>query len=161
MHKSQEQVREFHLLFDLPAPEKPLTIDPNAALRCKLIVEEAAELFEAQEQLWEGNILPLVDNLVDLLYFVYGAGVALGVDLEPFFDAVHGSNMSKGACQACGGKGEYRRQSFPDFDLEACNVCRGTGFAPVFRTDGKVGKSSYWKEADLQAVWDELYGCPA
>ncbi|MEC4688424.1 MAG: hypothetical protein VST64_08985, partial [Nitrospirota bacterium] len=34
-------------------------------------------------------------ELADLLYVVYGAAVSCGIDMEPVFQEVHRSNMSK------------------------------------------------------------------
>ena len=36
-----------------------------------------------------------VDALVDLLYFVYGSFVLLGIDPEPMLEIVHQANMGK------------------------------------------------------------------
>lgn len=92
MLREQEMVAEFHRQFGLSAPEH---VDLDAfpgELRIALIDEEAREFAEAVR----AHDLPeMIDALCDLLYVTYGAAVALGVDLEPFFEEVHRSNMAK------------------------------------------------------------------
>lgn len=89
----------FHRLFGLLAPE---TLDLEhfpGELRISLIEEEAREFAVATRA---NDVLEMIDALCDLLYVTYGAAVALGIDLEPFFEAVHQSNMAK--------VGGYRRE---------------------------------------------------
>lgn len=95
-------------------PLKP--IEPNQEvlkLRLKLIAEEFIELARAfGMNVWitprvhettieiNGNGLPFdlieaVDATADLKVVVIGTDVAMGVDGEPCFEAVHQSNMSK------------------------------------------------------------------
>ncbi len=64
----------------------------DARLRADLISEEASETVAA---LNKNELLETIDGLCDLLYVAYGTAVTLGVDLEPFFDEVHRSNMAK------------------------------------------------------------------
>lgn len=85
-------------------------------LRYDLIEEELSELDEAmnsQEELQRRyfagefsresefindsreNLTQIADALTDLLYVVYGAGHAYGIDLDACFDEVQRSNMSK------------------------------------------------------------------
>jgi predicted HAD superfamily Cof-like phosphohydrolase len=61
-------------------------------LRYKLIDEELTELHEAMVN---EDIIEIADALTDLLYVVYGAGHAYGIDLDRCFAEVHRSNMSK------------------------------------------------------------------
>lgn len=92
MIREQQLVAEFHRRFGLQAPE---TLDVEhfpGALRVRLIQEEAEEFAEAVR---DGDVPEMVDALCDLLYVTYGAAVALGVDLEPFFDEVHQTNLAK------------------------------------------------------------------
>ena len=92
MTKEQEMVAAFHREFGLVAPDHLDTKHFPGELRIRLIEEEAAEFAEAVRA---GDVPEMVDALCDLLYVTYGAAVALGVDLEPFFAAVHDSNMAK------------------------------------------------------------------
>ena len=61
-------------------------------LRYDLIEEELLELKTALEQ---EDITEVADALTDILYVVYGAGHAFGVDLDKCFNEVPNSNMSK------------------------------------------------------------------
>jgi predicted HAD superfamily Cof-like phosphohydrolase len=92
MTKEQEMVAAFHREFGLVAPDHLDTEHYPGELRIRLIEEEASEFAEAVRA---GDVPEMVDALCDLLYVTYGAAVALGVDLEPFFAEVHGANMAK------------------------------------------------------------------
>jgi predicted HAD superfamily Cof-like phosphohydrolase len=92
MTKEQEMVAAFHREFGLVAPDHLDTEHFPGELRIRLIEEEAAEFAEAVRA---GDVPEMVDALCDLLYVTYGAAVALGVDLEPFFREVHETNMEK------------------------------------------------------------------
>lgn len=92
MHKAQAQVLEFHREFNAEIREEPSLFGYPSQLRVELIQEELDEFAEA---LADGDIVEAIDALGDLLYVVYGAGIAMGVDLEPFVDEIHASNMSK------------------------------------------------------------------
>jgi predicted HAD superfamily Cof-like phosphohydrolase len=61
-------------------------------LRFRLIDEELGELHEA---MMNEDIVEVADALTDLLYVIYGAGHAYGIDLDRCFAEVHRSNMSK------------------------------------------------------------------
>ena len=61
-------------------------------LRLDLIEEELDELHLGVDN---QDIVEVADALTDLLYVVYGAGHALGIDLDECFQEVHQSNMSK------------------------------------------------------------------
>jgi predicted HAD superfamily Cof-like phosphohydrolase len=92
MTPEQAMVAEFHRRFGSPPPERPDLERFPGALRVRLIQEEADEFAQAVA---EGDLAEMVDALCDLLYVTYGAAVDLGVDLQPFFAAVHHSNMAK------------------------------------------------------------------
>ena len=89
-------------------------------LRLNLINEEFIELVNAAQESREEDenvsqkdkLIDVADALADLLYVVYGAGHAFGLDLDECFTEVHESNMSK-------------------FDEGK----------PIYREDGKVLKS--------------------
>ena len=61
-------------------------------LRYNLIKEELDELSLAIK---EKDIIEVADALTDLLYVVYGAGHAFGIDLDKCFAEVQRSNLSK------------------------------------------------------------------
>ena len=66
--------------------------DKINSLRYDLIKEELEELKEAMEN---KDLLEVADALTDILYVTYGAGHALGIDLDQCFKEVQSSNMSK------------------------------------------------------------------
>lgn len=88
------------------------------ALRLDLINEEVQEL---RDGMGKRSMLEMADALTDILYVVYGAGHAFGIDLDECFDEVHRSNMTK--------LGEDGR--------------------PLYRKDGKVMKGPNYEEPDL------------
>lgn len=65
---------------------------PIAKLRVDLIREEFDELRTA---IVDDDIVGIADALTDILYVVYGAGHAFGIDLDACFEEVHASNMTK------------------------------------------------------------------
>jgi predicted HAD superfamily Cof-like phosphohydrolase len=67
-------------------------------------------------------MLEIADALTDILYVVYGAGHAFGIDLDECFNEVHRSNMTK--------LGEDGR--------------------PLYRDDGKVMKGPSYEEPNLE-----------
>lgn len=88
------QVQEFHRAFK--AWEEPYPHFPPdgtvTAMRVNLIGEECLELVNAIE---DKDLVETADALADLLYVVYGAAIAFGIDIRPVFDEVHRSNMAK------------------------------------------------------------------
>jgi predicted HAD superfamily Cof-like phosphohydrolase len=86
----------------------------DAELRARLILEEAVEtacamvghsrgcdlVFEAYQGTFKldwvhADMVEAIDGLCDLLYVVFGAFDAFGIDAEPFFHLVHEANMTK------------------------------------------------------------------
>ena len=92
-----------------------------AALRVDLIDEELNELREATGK---QDLVGIADALTDLLYVVYGAGHAYGINLDDCFAEVHRSNMSK-------------------LDDES---------QPIYREDGKVLKVPNYIPPDLGQI---------
>lgn len=90
---NEEKVRLFHEVMDQPAPLKPVYVIDSALaeLRYTLIQEELHELSETEEH----DIANIARELCDLLYVVYGTGVAFGIWLEPIFNIIHEANMQK------------------------------------------------------------------
>ena len=92
-------VSNFELVGDfMEAFGQEVHCDPNwpdfstRELRLDLIQEEFEELQEAMDN---KDMIEIADALTDLLYVVYGAGHAFGMDLDECFLEVHESNMSK------------------------------------------------------------------
>ena len=88
-----ERVRKFMETFGQEIKEKAQF--PNekiTSLRHDLIKEELDELKEAMDN---NDIKEVADALTDILYVTYGAGHALGINLDKCFEEVQNSNMSK------------------------------------------------------------------
>lgn len=98
----QKNVEDFHRKYGCPVSEKPTMIGEKDRLRrARLIVSEASEFVESADK---GDILGVIDSLCDLLYVLLGTAVEFGVDLEPFFEEIHKSNMTKDGGKDGGGK---------------------------------------------------------
>ena len=90
-------------------------------LRLYLIEEELDELHYAIDN---KDMVEIADALGDLLYVVYGAGHAFGIDLDECFKEIHASNMSK----------------------------LGPDGKPIKREDGKVLKPDTFFPPDLKSI---------
>jgi len=115
-----ESVGDFMEAFGQEVLCKPTL--PNidlSALRLDLIDEEVQEL---RDGLGKRSMLEIADALTDILYVVYGAGHAFGIDLDECFCEVHRSNMTK----------------------------LGPDGRPIYREDGKILKGENYSEPNLQ-----------
>jgi predicted HAD superfamily Cof-like phosphohydrolase len=122
------KVREFHETFNVPnAPKPTLSTKEIQDLRVELIDEEFKELKDALEA---GDIVEVADALTDILYVVYGAGLAFGIPLDECFEEVQRSNMSK----------------------------LGEDGKPIYREDGKVLKGPNYFRPNLKRIIDEASG---
>jgi predicted HAD superfamily Cof-like phosphohydrolase len=93
MTDEQRMVAEFHRRFGIAIGTIPVAPDEaTRSLRVNLIKEEFDEL---QEALAQQDLSAIAKELADLLYVVYGTAVSCGIDLEPVFQEVHRSNLSK------------------------------------------------------------------
>ena len=111
-----DKVGDFMEAFGQEVLIAPTTPDPSVAkLRLELIREEVAELQAAVDGM---DMLAIADGLTDILYVVYGAGHAFGIDLDECFHEVHSSNMTK----------------------------LGPGGRPLYREAGKVMKGPHFRE---------------
>ena len=114
-----ESVGDFMEAFGQEVLEAPTVPDFNLSqLRIDLIEEEVQELRDGIDK---GSMLEIADALTDILYVVYGAGHAFGIDLDECFFEVHRSNMTK----------------------------LGPDGRPLYREDGKVMKGPHYSEPDL------------
>ena len=117
-----EKVEQFMNAFGQAVRKSPTTGDPDLQrLRIDLIREELDEFVDA---ISEDNVIEMADALTDILYVVYGAGHAFGIDLDACFDEVHNSNMSK----------------------------LGSMGKPIYRADGKVMKGENYFPPDLTKI---------
>ena len=88
-----DRVLDFMTTFGQEVKDSPeFPPEDLIGLRLELIEEEFDELKDAIE---ERNVVEVADALTDLLYVIYGAGAAFGIDLDACFKEVHSSNMSK------------------------------------------------------------------
>ena len=94
-----------------------------AKLRLELIREEVEELTVATNAM---DMIEIADALTDILYVVYGAGHAFGIDLDECYAEVHRSNMSK----------------------------LGEDGKPIYREDGKVLKGPNYFHPNLKDILD-------
>jgi predicted HAD superfamily Cof-like phosphohydrolase len=128
MNQWQKDVQDFHEKFGAKVGNQP-NFDERE-LRAKLIMEEAVETVAAMGfsvfatiddtgvigrrafrevaryhgSHVEPNMVETIDGLCDLIYVTVGSAVSMGIDLSPFFNEVHRSNMAKvgGATRADG-----------------------------------------------------------
>ena len=93
MNRMQEQVHEFHKIYDVRVQHQP-GIPPvgRVILRVALIDEEFTEFKAA---CLTGDIVEAADALGDLLYVIFGAAIEFGLDMEPIVDEIHRSNLTK------------------------------------------------------------------
>lgn len=117
-----ELVGDFMESFGQDVKDEPKFPDSDTMkLRYELIREE---LEEFQTALDNRDLVETADALTDLLYVVYGAGHAFGIDLDACFSEVHRSNMSK----------------------------LDSNGRPIYREDGKVLKGPNYFEPDLKSI---------
>ena len=131
MQTNFQKVGEFMRCMGQDAKTSPMnTVDKRLInLRMVLIAEEAGELGAEFLDLLESTDNPpklrnLAKELTDLLYVVYGAGQAFGIDLDKCFEEVHNSNLSK----------------------------LGNDGRPVYRDDGKVVKGPNYMAPDMRKI---------
>jgi len=133
----ETRLTEFHKAFGHPIDEV-MTVD-NLELRRSLITEEYQELMEEISSisldLARGRKPPierkanLLKELCDLQYVISGLAVAFGLPLQPAFNRVHASNMSK---------------------LDADGN-------PIYREDGKVMKGPNYRPPNLEDLINEKH----
>ena len=88
-----DKVKNFMKTFDQEVKKTPsFSNDKINKLRYDLIKEELDELKVAMVN---NDLLEVADALTDILYVTYGAGHAIGIDLDKCFEEVQSSNMSK------------------------------------------------------------------
>ena len=93
MKKEQQQVREFMLKAGQECPNSPDLVNISIReLRLRLINEELNELYIA---LKHEDKIEVYDAILDLLVVTIGAANAFGMDLEPGWNEVMRSNMTK------------------------------------------------------------------
>lgn len=92
-NEMQVQVREFMMSKYQERGSSERALSPEGKLlRFRLVHEEAGELCSA---IMKGDEVEVVDGICDLLYVTFGAAEAYGINIKPFFDEVHRTNMLK------------------------------------------------------------------
>lgn len=90
------KLKEFQLAFNSHYSTEPTLLKhiEDCYLRYNLLKEENEEYLEACEQ---GDMVEILDAVVDQLFLVIGTAVSHGLQdvLEEAFNEVHASNMSK------------------------------------------------------------------
>lgn len=90
LDEAWKQVRQFQKTFKQPERRTPALLpERRVHLRRKWMLEELDEFLEATE------IVDQADAMIDLLYFVVGTLVEMGVRPAPLFRIVHAANMHK------------------------------------------------------------------
>jgi predicted HAD superfamily Cof-like phosphohydrolase len=93
MTDEQAMVEAFHSKFEILVQTAPMELNEETKqLRIRLMQEEFDELKEAMAA---GDLAAVAKEMADLLYVTYGTAVSYGIDLEPVFQEVHRSNLSK------------------------------------------------------------------
>jgi len=119
-----ELAGDFMSSFGQEVLTEPTLPEQNLAkLRLELIREEVEELNVGIEGM---DIVEIADALTDILYVVYGAGHAFGIDLDECYQEVHRSNMSK----------------------------LGADGKPIYREDGKILKGPDYFHPNLKDILD-------
>lgn len=103
MKSNAEKLFEFHVATGGTAVKRPFIPSPaTIQLRKTLIDEEYAEVSAAFQALLAAqasgeamDAAPLMHELADLLYVVYGAMWTFGVNPDPVFAEIHRANMQK------------------------------------------------------------------
>lgn len=156
-----EKVGEFHDLFEHPKFDKlnktifednPKLVD----LRLKLIEEEVSELKEA---FVKKDFKEVADALSDILYVVYGAGHAFGINLDDTFAKVHESNMTK----ACTNEKEaietieFIKETQPRYKEPSYKLSKDGKYYIIYdKETGKILKNKFYQEVDLKCIFNSI-----
>ena len=118
----QNKLHSFHKAFGHSTDEEYITGGNNAtkALRVRLLHEEFNEVTTAIS--YKQNKAAILKELCDLVYVAVGFADTFGWNFDVAFNRVHTSNMSK----------------------------LGENGKPIYREDGKIMKSSMYKEPYLE-----------
>lgn len=156
MSTNFDKVGEFHETFEHPKLKHPdLTVFENnpklVDLRVKLIEEEFNELKDAIK---DKNMKEVADALTDILYVVYGAGHAFGIDLNQTFNLVHNSNMTKACSSEDEAKNtvEYIKNTQKNFNPDYKLAKTGDKWIVYDKNTGKILKNMNYKAVDLSYV---------
>lgn len=179
-YRPQQDIVTLMQQFDQEVKESPEMPDAKTRLlRARLVFEEALEFVRACgctvaatdgaavidniSVMLDANGVPdlteYVDGCVDQLVVTYGALNAAGIKVEPAWDEVQRSNMSKAwpHCSVC--DAVLERGSNSDLVHPGDSYAHGGAWATVLRVhkreDGKFIKAPTYSPADLKRVIEE------
>lgn len=114
MTNEQKQVREFMEKYKQWTRDKAQLIPfTESHVRLKFHREEHLELNTAMA---EHDLIGIADALGDLIYVILGTACAYGIDLEPVFQEIHRSNMTKQGKDSSGKVMKGDNYSPPDIE---------------------------------------------
>jgi predicted HAD superfamily Cof-like phosphohydrolase len=130
MHKPQSQVLEFHRKYEIKEQQHPHIPDRNTEfLRVRLIDEEIND--ELIPALQSGDLVQTADGLGDGLYVLYGTAISYGIDMEPIFDEIHRSNMTKDLIKKNGFGKVQKGEDFSPADIKSVLEKQLEGFGSI------------------------------
>jgi predicted HAD superfamily Cof-like phosphohydrolase len=94
VRRAQEMVGEFHVAAQQDDPGFP-SIPSRRVQELRLKLHEEEAVTELREAFESRDILKVADAIGDALYVVLGTALACGIDIEPIFEEIHRSNMTK------------------------------------------------------------------
>ena len=128
----QRMVHEFHAQFGIYTGEWPhLPPEYIKNIRIDLLLEELEELRVASAN---GDIVGVADALGDLEFLVNGTALAWGIALEPIFQEVYRSNMTKAGGQKSQEPKVIKGSNFSPPDLEPLLEAQIPGEGAMFTT---------------------------
>jgi len=93
MNKMQQMVQDFHKKYNHNIGYSPSILQPELLkFRLDFLQEELNEIICASKN---SDLIGICDGIGDLLYVTFGMCVCMGIDIEPMFEEIHRSNMSK------------------------------------------------------------------
>lgn len=179
-YRPQQDIVTLMKQFDQEVKESPELPDAKTRLlRARLVFEEALEFVRAcgctvsmsdgapvidgisvvLDPVGTPDLTEYVDGCVDQLVVTYGALNAAGVTVEPAWDEVQRSNMSKAwpHCSVC--DAVLERGSGSDLAHPGDSYAHGGAWSAVLRVhkreDGKFIKAPTYSPADLKRVIEE------
>merc|ERR1712178_502674 len=124
------------------------------------------EVKELADALKAKDMVETIDALGDILYVVYGAGGAFGVNLDQAFDLIHKSNMTK----LCTTEDEaketvewYKNNYTPDgkypYDTQAYRLSPDEKYyVPFNESTGKILKSVKYSPVKFDSILQQTLG---
>lgn len=102
MRKTQQEINTF-LSENKVSQSFPGNFNINFRLLKKLVREETKEFMQAMDRLRKpeshDDVMELaanvIDAIIDIIWVVHNTAYAMNIDLEPFFEEVYRSNMTK------------------------------------------------------------------